>query len=138
MSLLPIPQELNTIAKAISIKKGRCILVGGAVRDFCMGRKVPKDLDVEIFGMDQAHMESVLNKFGKLYTVGKTFGVLKLKTEHAEYDFSIPRYENKIGIGHRGFFTRPDPTMSFEKAASRRDFTINSIGYDLSKQNLYF
>ena len=136
MSILPIPQELYKISESLFKRKGRSILVGGAVRDFCIEKKITKDLDIEVFDMNLDVLESILQKFGKLYTVGKTFGVLKLKTENAEYDFSLPRYENKIGIGHRGFFTRSDPSMSFEKAASRRDFTVNSIGYDLLKHQL--
>jgi tRNA nucleotidyltransferase (CCA-adding enzyme) len=134
MPLLPTPPELIKIAKAIAKYKGRSILVGGAVRDHCMGRRISKDLDVEIFGMSPEALESVLQQFGVLHTVGKSFGVLKLKTSNAEYDFSLPRSESKTGKGHRGFLVTPDSTMSYQKAASRRDFTINSIGYDLLNQ----
>ena len=56
--------------------------------------------------------------------------------KYEEYDFSIPRRENKTGKGHRGFLAKPDPTMSFEIASSRRDFTINGMGYDLLKKQL--
>jgi len=136
MSILFIHKELYKISSALSKFKGRSILVGGAVRDICMEKETTKDLDIEVFGINLESLESILQKFGKLYKVGKTFGVLKLKTENAEYDFSLPRYENKIGIGHRGFLTRSDPLMSFEKASSRRDFTVNSIGYDLLKHRL--
>jgi len=96
-----------------------------------MGRKISKDIDVEIYGMVPEILESVLEKFGKLHLVGKSFGVLKLKTSGTEYDFSLPRSESKSGKGHRGFLVKTDPSMSYKKAASRRDFTINSIGYDL-------
>ncbi len=136
MYLESCSQELYTIAKTLSKYKGRSILVGGAVRDFCMEKEISKDLDIEVFDINLKVLESILQKFGKLYTVGKTFGVLKLKTENAEYDFSLPRYENKIGVGHKGFLTRSDPSLSFEKAASRRDFSVNSIGYDLIKHQL--
>ncbi len=133
MPLESLPLEIYKISKALSKYKGRSILVGGAVRDFCLKNKIPKDLDIEVFGVEQNVLESILEKFGRLYRVGKTFGVIKLITENAEYDFSLPRYENKISKGHRGFITKSDPSMSFEKAASRRDFTVNSIGYDLQK-----
>ena len=49
MPLLSTPPELIKIANAIAKSKGRSILVGGAVRDHCMGRKSLKDFDVEIF-----------------------------------------------------------------------------------------
>ena len=57
MPLLPTPPELIKIAKAIAKYKGRSILVGGAVRDHCMGRRISKDLDVEIFGMSPEALE---------------------------------------------------------------------------------
>jgi tRNA nucleotidyltransferase/poly(A) polymerase len=51
MLLLPVPPELIKIAEAVAKSNGRCLLVGGAVRDHFMGRKISKDLDVEIYGM---------------------------------------------------------------------------------------
>ena len=80
MPLLPIPPELIKIAKAVENYNGRCILVGGAVRDHFMGRKISKDIDVEIYGITAEILESVLEKFGTLHLVGKSFGVLKLIT----------------------------------------------------------
>jgi len=136
MPLLPVPPELRNIAKAISKFNGRSILVGGAVRDHFMGRNISKDLDVEIYGLNPEVLESVLQNFGNVHAVGKSFGVLKLKTSSAEYDFSLPRSENKTGKGHRGFLVTPDSTMSFKDAALRRDFTVNSLGYDLLKNKL--
>jgi tRNA nucleotidyltransferase (CCA-adding enzyme) len=54
-----------------------------------------------------------------------------------EIDVSIPRRESKSGSGHRGFLIAGDPSMSFEEAARRRDFTVNAIGYDpLSKETI--
>ena len=131
LPLLPVPPELIKIAKAVAKSNGRSILVGGAVRDHLMGRKFSKDIDVEIYGMSSEILESVLRKFGHLHAVGKNFGVLKLKTSRAEYDFSLPRSESKSGKGHCGFLVTTDSSMSYQKAASRRDFTVNSIGYNL-------
>ena len=131
MTPLPVPPELIKIAKAVAKCNGRSILVGGAVRDHFMGREFSKDIDVEIYGISPEILESVLGKFGHVHAVGKCFGVLKLKTSGSEYDFSLPRLESKSGKGHRGFLVTTDSSMSYRKAASRRDFTVNSIGYDL-------
>ena len=136
MSGLPVSSELNKIAKAIARKEGRGILVGGAVRDHFMDRRISKDLDVEVFGLSMEVLESVLKQFGNIHAVGKSFGVLKLKTKTAEYDFSLPRREQKTGKGHRGFKITTDPAMSFKEAAYRRDFTINSIGFDIIENTL--
>lgn len=48
-----------------------------------------------------------------------------------ELDFSLPRKESKIGVGHRGFVVDFYPEIDFKTATSRRDFTINAIGYDV-------
>ena len=126
-----VPLELIQIAESVAKLNGRTLLVGGAVRDHFMGRKFSKDIDVEIYGMSPEIIESLLKKFGHLHPVGKSFGVMKLKTSTAEYDFSLPRSESKSGKGHRGFLVTTNTLMSYQKAASRRDFTVNSIGYDL-------
>ena len=136
MSRLTIPSELNKIAKAIARSKGRGILVGGAVRDHFLDRKISKDLDMEVYGLSMQKLETVLKEFGNIYAAGKSFGVLKLKTPKAEYDFSLPRRERKTEKGHRGFKITTDPTMSFKEATSRRDFTVNSMGYDLLEKTL--
>jgi tRNA nucleotidyltransferase (CCA-adding enzyme) len=42
-------------------------------------------------------------------------------------DVSLPRRERKTGRGHRAFYIEGDPSMSFEDAARRRDFTVNAV-----------
>ena len=66
MPLLSISPELIKIANAIAKSEGRSILVGGAVRDHCMGQKSIKDFDVEIFGMSSEVLESLLRNFGNI------------------------------------------------------------------------
>ncbi len=108
---------------------GRPRLVGGGVRDWLLGLD-PKDLDIEVAGADFESLVRVLAPFGDADLVGRSFGVVKLRTAGAEYDFSLPRRESKTGAGHRGFAVAPDPTLSDAEAAARRDFTINAIAYD--------
>lgn len=66
--------------------------------------------------------------------VGKSFGVFKLQIKEYEFDFSLPRTERKVAKGHRGFEIEFDAFLSFQKASLRRDFTINSLGYDWQKK----
>ena len=122
--------ELTKLANAIHQQGGQPILVGGSVRDYLLGQIIPKDLDLEVYHLEANELEMVLSQFGKVLRVGKSFGVLKLITEHAEYDVSLPRRESKTGKGHKGFLVNADPRMTFEEASARRDFTINSIGFD--------
>jgi len=106
------------------------ILVGGCVRDYFLNLEV-KDYDIEVHGLDSLErLEIILEEFGSVNLVGKSFGIVKLTTSDMEYDFSFPRIENKVREGHTGFDVIIDGKMDFKNASKRRDFTINSIGYD--------
>lgn len=112
------------------------MLVGGCVRDRLLGIEA-KDLDVEVYRVDPARLREILKQLGNVNTVGEHFSVYKLVVrnqssdlDRVEIDVSIPRRESKSGQGHRGFLIEGDPSMTFEEAARRRDFTINAILYD--------
>jgi tRNA nucleotidyltransferase (CCA-adding enzyme) len=110
---------------------GRPRLVGGGVRDWLLGFQ-PKDIDVEVAGANFEGLRSALSPFGATDVVGRSFGVVKVRSAATgdEYDFSLPRRESKTGAGHRGFAVAPDPGLGDDEAAARRDFTINAIAYD--------
>ncbi|MCZ6645339.1 MAG: hypothetical protein O7B79_03780 [SAR324 cluster bacterium] len=129
-----LPGELLRIGETIGQAGGRPVLVGGWVRDYLLGQPRGKDFDLEVFGLETGSLSKLLKKFGPVHEVGRHFGVLKLVTPAAEYDVSVPRRERKTGKGHTGFQVHTDPTMSFEEAAARRDFTINAMGYALLEQ----
>lgn len=103
--------------------------MGGCVRDFLLGRPL-QDFDIEVFELNLESLFSLLSGFGPCQQVGKAFGVIKLSLNDRDIDFSLPRTETKIGQGHTGFSVIPDPHLTFTQAAARRDFTINSIGFD--------
>lgn len=129
--MMNIPNKLLKIAKAIDVLGGRALIVGGAVRDYLCGDS-PKDYDVEVYGVELDVLHSLLEFYGNVNAVGVSFGILNLRCDDGEsYDFSLPRRENRIGVKHTDFTVKPDPTMSVRDAASRRDFTINSMAYDI-------
>ena len=107
----------------------RPLVAGGAVRDTILGKQ-PKDFDIEVHGLDYEALGRSLAPFGPTDLVGRSFGVLKVRLEGTEYDFSLPRRESKTGAGHRGFAVAPDPALTEAEAAARRDFTINAISFD--------
>ena len=110
---------------------GRPRLVGGGVRDWLLGLK-PKDFDVEVGGIDFDHLHRALESFGATNVVGRSFGVIKVRSASSgnEYDFSLPRRESKTGAGHRGFAVAANPSLTDAEAAARRDFTLNAIALD--------
>jgi tRNA nucleotidyltransferase (CCA-adding enzyme) len=106
---------------------GQAHVVGGAVRDSMLGLPVA-EIDIEVFSIEPARLKSILAEHYRLDLVGEAFGVIKLHGRPV--DISIPRRESKAGLGHKGFEILSDPTLSFEEAAARRDFTINSMAWD--------
>ncbi len=131
---MKIPHILKTISKTLQAKNAKAIIVGGCVRDHFLELPI-KDYDVEVYGLEKMEeLEEVLTLYGSVNLVGKSFGVLKFNYEGEEYDFSFPRTESKVGVGHRGFDVEVDGTLSYKKAAMRRDFTINALGYEIETQ----
>lgn len=130
MNALPIPADLRAMLESVR-RIGRPRLVGGGVRDWLLG-EVPKDFDVEVGGADFESLHRVLEPFGSTDVVGRSFGVIKVRSRAtgADYDFSLPRRESKTGAGHRGFVVAPDPTLDDAAAAARRDFTVNAMAVD--------
>ena len=111
-------------------------LVGGCVRDALLG-VFCKDFDIEVFGLNYERLVNALSRWGKTDLVGRSFGVVKLTTGGGNtFDFTIPRRDSKIAPGHKGFQVDFDPSIPPKEAASRRDFTINSLMYDPRTQQL--
>jgi tRNA nucleotidyltransferase (CCA-adding enzyme) len=127
------PLDLTrALAEAARARGGRAVIVGGWVRDRLLGI-VSKDVDVEVFGVEEGELARLLAAFGRVEPVGQSFPVYKVGT----IDVALPRRESKSGRGHKGFIVIGDPTMTFEEAARRRDFTVNAIGLDpLTEEHL--
>lgn len=128
-----IGSRILDIARAVDAAGGRAIAVGGYVRDRLL-RHGSKDYDIEVFGLELDALQTILGRFGRVLTVGRAFGVLRLSD--LDIDFSLPRRDSKVGPGHRGFDVDVDPTLDFAAAARRRDLTVNSMGLDLLTQEI--
>ncbi|MEV9525877.1 CCA tRNA nucleotidyltransferase [Aliarcobacter butzleri] len=131
-----LPKILIRILNDLQELGSKPILVGGCLRDSFLNKKI-KDYDVEIFNFDSLEiLEKSLKKFGNVNLVGKSFGVLTLKIDEYDFDFSLPRIEKKVGNSHTDFEVSTNANLSFKEAAIRRDFTINAIGYDYFKNEI--
>ena len=128
--------ELQMIAQKIQEAGGKAFLVGGCVRDAIFGVQ-SKDIDVEVFNIQKEPLLAILKLFGKVDNVGESFEVIKLTTETQDFDFSFPRREIKVGLGHKGFQTEADPFMEPKEAAKRRDFTINALMLDIATLEIF-
>jgi tRNA nucleotidyltransferase (CCA-adding enzyme) len=118
-------EQASEIARRVREGGGRALVVGGFVRDRLLGHP-SKDLDLEVFGIPEGELANLLASVGRVDIVGQAFSVYKV----GGIDVALPRRESKIGRGHKGFAVSGDPSMSFDEAARRRDFTINAISWD--------
>lgn len=134
--MIEYPKELDPIFNILKKHNAKPIIVGGFIRDNLLKIK-SKDIDIEIYGISSFEkLENILKEFGSVNIVGKCFGVCKLNFNDLDLDFSLPRKDNKISSGHKGFEIEVDSTLDFKTASSRRDFTINAIGYDILEKKI--
>ncbi len=128
-SLLSQNSLVEKIISKIKDNNGIALLVGGAVRDLLLNRKT-KDLDIEVHGLSIEQLQTILELFGPVSLVGKSFGVLRL--HNLDIDWSLPRADT---AGRKPTVTI-DPYMSYKDAFARRDLTINAMGINLHDYEL--
>lgn len=133
-TVITLPSPLLPLIRHLEAHHIRPILVGGFIRDRLLGL-TSKDIDMECYGaLTLEALADVITPLGRVNRVGKSFGVLKLKLGAYDIDLSLPRTESKTGKGHKGFEVKTFARLDFKTAAKRRDFTVNAIGYDPTKQ----
>jgi len=124
-----LPHPLQAVCQRIEACGGHAWLVGGSVRDMLLGN-IPKDFDLEVYGLDTDQLMTAVHQLGRCQEVGKQFGVIKLWVDDLEIDLALPRTERKAGSGHCGFEVHADPHLDEKTASMRRDFSINAMMLD--------
>ena len=115
--------EILEIANKIKEKGGTLYLVGGAVRDELLGRKV-HDEDYCVQGLNKNEFEEL---FPNAFKRGKFFGVYDIEQK----EFALARKERKNGQGHKEFNIKTGKEITIEDDLSRRDITINSMAKEV-------
>ena len=118
----------HRVAEAAARAGGRVYYVGGFVRDRLRGEE-SKDVDIEVHGIPAPQLEKILDTLGTRTEMGASFGIYGLS--HYDLDIAMPRQERATGRGHRDFAVFTDPFLGTEKAALRRDFTVNAMMEDV-------
>ena len=116
------------IARKVREAGGDTYFVGGLVRDRLLGRDC-KDIDIEIHKITPGTLRELLGTLGEVTSMGASFGILGLRGY--DVDIAMPRSETATGRGHKDFDVFVDPFLGPEKAALRRDFTINALMEDV-------
>ena len=129
-------EAFQRLLNKIALHNGTAMLIGGAVIDNIKGLPV-KDIDIEVYGLSYIELTNLIASLDMVCNlVGKSFGVIKTVIADLEIDISIPRRENKIGHGHKGFLVELDENMTPKEAGKRRDLTINSMSINLHTDEL--
>ncbi|MGH0033952.1 MAG: CCA tRNA nucleotidyltransferase [Myxococcota bacterium] len=115
---------LEAVARAVREAGGRALVVGGWVRDALLGR-ASGDLDLEVHGLEAAKLGALLEGFGDVVEVGRSFGVFRIKG--VDGDIALPRRDSGGDAAARA---GGEAHIGFEAAARRRDLTINAMGFD--------
>lgn len=132
-----IPVDAFVVLETLKQNGYECYLVGGCVRDLCLGKE-PKDFDIctnatpdivlDIFepthktiptGLQHGTITLIADDF---YCVGATGIPIEVTTFRSDGDYSDNRKPDCVQFG-----------VGVEEDISRRDFTINGILYDGEK-----
>jgi poly(A) polymerase len=101
-------------------------LVGGGVRDLLLGRK-PKDFDIGT----SAHPQQIKKLFRNCFIVGRRFRLCHVRFGRKIVEVSTFRKRSAPDDGDT--LIRRDNTFGTpEEDASRRDFTVNALFYDIA------
>ncbi len=115
--------DIIEIAHILDKCGGKLYLVGGAVRDELLSRKIC-DEDYCVTGVTENEFERL---FPKAFSRGKAFKVYDIDGK----EFALARLERKTGIGHKEFEIITNKNITIEQDLARRDITINSMAKDV-------
>lgn len=124
----PAMEKAREIAWLVEKRGGRAFFVGGFVRDRLLNIE-NKDVDMEVHGIEAEELKEILCRIGRPLEYGASFGIMSIRG--LDLDIAIPRKERATGNGHRDFLVEVDPFIGPEKAARRRDFTMNAMMEDV-------
>jgi tRNA nucleotidyltransferase (CCA-adding enzyme) len=125
-----LPDGVKDISRRLLANNHQSFLVGGAVRDFLLGKKV-KDYDLAT----DAHPEEVMRIFRRVIPTGLKHGTVTVLSGGQPCEVTTFRVEGAYP-DHR----RPSTVTwaaHIDEDLKRRDFTINAIAYNLATHTLY-
>lgn len=134
--------RLNFTTRLLKLyPKCHVYIVGGAVRDWLMGRPT-KDIDIVVAGLPPKELEKYLSHVGRVDYVGRVFGVYKVvprgQSGADPIDVALPRTEHSLHMsgGYRDFKVQSDYRLPIEQDLKRRDFTVNALAWDMAAEKL--
>lgn len=129
-----VNEELNALTKLFNTSGIKLFIVGGYVRDSILGLN-PTDIDLASELVSDKVEELLKNTGFSVKLASKKLGTLIISKNGKEFEYTTFRSESyKDG----GYHTpdKVDFVSNIEIDAKRRDFTINSLYYDLQEEKV--
>lgn len=128
-----VPSEVTNLTATLRDKGFEAYLVGGCVRDLILER-TPKDWDITTNATPEQIQEIFSDSFYE-----NDFGTVGIKTGSSDPSTTVVEvtpFRSESGYSDK---RRPDAVkfgVSLDEDLQRRDFTVNAIAYDDSKEEL--
>lgn len=123
ISFPPEAEPARAVARKIRREGGEAYLIGGCVRDLCLGR-APKDYDVAT----SLSPDEILGIWPGANETGKSFGVVRVRSRGDEIEVATFRRDGPYSDGRRPDFVE---FTSLKEDILRRDFTVNALAADV-------
>ncbi len=129
-SLLPKNDDLEHVINVLCAGGYGAWVVGGAVRDCILG-KIPEEYDI----CTTANPDEIIEAFEETIPTGKKYGTVTVKSGNSMFEVTTLRTETGYGDGRRPDIVEWGTSLKVD--LSRRDFTMNAMAYDLSRELLH-
>ena len=108
-------------------------VIGGFVRDYLLGKKLPKDIDIVSIGSGISLAEKVAEQLpnNPKVSIFKNFGTAMIKSDNLDIEFVGARRESYEDNSRKPYVE----SGSLQDDQNRRDFTINAMALSLGKDN---
>ncbi len=107
--------KVKEIAAAVIRLGGNTYYTGGYVRDKLLNKQC-KDIDIEVHGITEQQLLSLLSSLGMVQSFGKSYKIYHL--DHYDLDISLSE-------------------QSLKEACRRRDLTINALAMDVLTEQVF-
>ncbi len=126
----PIFSIISEASKELQLES---FVIGGYVRDFILGKKPPKDIEIVTVGsgIKLAKKVASMLKGKPNVTVFKNFGTAMLRYKESELEFVGARKESYTRDSRKPIVE----DGSLEDDQRRRDFTINTLAFSLGSSD---
>ena len=128
--LIPENKELLDTINRFTENGFGAWVVGGAVRDCVLG-KTPSEFDL----CTTATPEEMKTIFEDIIPTGEKYGTITIRSGEQMFEATTLRTEMDYGDGRRPEIVNWGASLSID--LSRRDFTINSMAYDIERELLF-